>query len=267
MAASVMPKVLRHPHSVFRPVGRGFQRFACGHHQDLHRGSFPPSSSLSRFRISSSWPLRAPAYFSSPRSVSFPRPNPRFFPRPSPSPRPCRRPAGTSALRVFFPSHFPSPLPVPGPFPCGPVPSPLGMSFLLSPSCRFFPPSGNPPSRLLQPPRQLPDYDPISPESSQGPWGSPFLPPPQAGPGGPFRSAHPSPPHAAARGFFRIPCRRFLHPLGDLSRTTALGTLATGETRPFHADGSAFDLEGLAVGQGLGNLAVGGPQDPAAGRA
>jgi hypothetical protein len=80
-------------------------------------------------------------------------------------------------------------------------------------------------------------------------------------------AAHPPPPHAAARGFFRIHSRRFLHPLGDLSRTTAPGTIATEGTRLSHADGSAFDFEGLAVGQSLGNLAVGGSQDPAEGRA
>lgn len=127
-------------------VDRGFQRFAGGRHEDLHWDSFPPSNSSSRFRISSSWPRRASAYFFSPRSVSFPRPNPRFFPRPSPNPRPCRLPAGTSALRAPLPSHFPRPLPVPDPFPCGPVPSPLGMFFLLSPS--------RPPRNRLRRPRQ-----------------------------------------------------------------------------------------------------------------
>jgi hypothetical protein len=47
----------------------------------------------------------------------------------------------------------------------------------------------------------------------------------------------------------------------------APGTLATGETQSFNTDGSTFDLEGLAVGQSLGDLAVGGRQDTAEGRA
>jgi hypothetical protein len=47
----------------------------------------------------------------------------------------------------------------------------------------------------------------------------------------------------------------------------APGTPATGGTQSFHTDGSTFDLEDLAVGQSLGDLAVGGRQDTAEGRA
>src|SRR3989304_3091618 len=79
-------------------------------------------------------------------------------------------------------------------------------------------------------------------------------------------AVHP-PPHAAAWGDFRFHRRRLPLRAAHVSRSTAPWTLATGGTQPFHADGSAFDLEGLAVGQSLGNLAVGGRQDTAEGRA